>query len=346
MSDHAESCNRTEAECRVSCTCTPAPRVSEGAPPKNFCGDPECVIDCEQCREAASFSEASAPREDSIGSATESPINRFSGWSSDLLSKRLREIAWQGNSFDVNQALRAAADRLDALSDFEPAPSAPQTVPLPLSDVVPDEGWYRLSPALLHAITEPRERDLSVRACNALAGAGLRSVRAVRDFLANEPEGLLRVKNCGPRIATFIEKRVNEPPPPDAHDPAGCGCESDADWCPFNPNAAELRSRPEDYEFRAKYYHLRPSPSPASAGKVWVVESGDYEQRFVWGVYRSPDAAVASIKATYGPPYIVRWNDVEDCTEDRYCLSGDFEGVVGYSTKHVGCWDIWPAEVR
>jgi hypothetical protein len=97
-----------------------------------------------------------------------------------------------------------------------PAPAVP---PAP-DDAIPAEGWYRLSPALMRAITEPRERDLSVRACAALANADLRTLQAVREFLEREPDGLLRVRNCGPRIASFIKGRVAPSRPISSGDPA------------------------------------------------------------------------------------------------------------------------------
>ena len=36
------------------------------------------------------------------------------------------------------------------------------------------------------------------------------------------------------------EPPADAPPVPEPHDPETCGCEDDADWCPANPNAANL----------------------------------------------------------------------------------------------------------
>ena len=40
---------------------------------------------------------------------------------------------------------------------------------------------------------------------------------------------------------------------------------------------------------------------------MWVVGSGDYEQRSIDGIYRSPADAEAAIKALYQEPYVVTW---------------------------------------
>ena len=77
---------------------------------------------------------------------------------------------------------------------------------------------------------------------------------------------------------------------------------------------------------------------------VHVVETGEYEQRFVFGVYASIDAAVRGIKAAYGPPYIVRWHQVEP-GEDFVTLTGDFEAVPDYSIKHRAHFDITEMEL-
>ena len=72
---------------------------------------------------------------------------------------------------------------------------------------------------------------------------------------------------------------------------------------------------------------------------VYVVETGEYEQRYVFGVYVSLAAAVLSIKETYGAPYVVRWHDVEP-GEDYSTLTGDFEAVQHHSTRHQAHFDI------
>lgn len=81
---------------------------------------------------------------------------------------------------------------------------------------------------------------------------------------------------------------------------------------------------------------------------VWIVETGDYEQRGTMAVYSSPEAAEAGIKATFGPPYIVRWEPLERGQQSTsgysYHLTGHFEAVNHYSIEHTGHYDIdpWP----
>jgi len=65
---------------------------------------------------------------------------------------------------------------------------------------------------------------------------------------------------------------------------------------------------------------------------VWLAEWADYDS-FVHAVYASPEAGVEVEKAKYGPPYVVRWEDVKKA-EDEWCLTGHWEGVVHYSTQH------------
>ncbi len=73
--------------------------------------------------------------------------------------------------------------------------------------------------------------------------------------------------------------------------------------------------------------------------EVWVIESGEYEQRGVNGVAVSVAAAVEWLKALYPPPYVVTWGEP---AQDEYYLpkfvifriTGHFEAVQGYSVKH------------
>lgn len=74
--------------------------------------------------------------------------------------------------------------------------------------------------------------------------------------------------------------------------------------------------------------------------KVYIVESGEYEQRMTWGVYSSVENAAAAIKDPYGPPYIVRWAEPRQDAEDSYVLVGHFERVDGYSGAGPGEWYI------
>lgn len=78
---------------------------------------------------------------------------------------------------------------------------------------------------------------------------------------------------------------------------------------------------------------------------VFIVETGDYSDRYVVGVYSSREAAVAAIKAIYGPPYIVAWEGLPFVDEDLSALRGHFTVVPGYSTEHDAVFDITPYEV-
>lgn len=73
---------------------------------------------------------------------------------------------------------------------------------------------------------------------------------------------------------------------------------------------------------------------------VWVIETlGWPEERMVWGVAVSPQAGAEAIKAAYGPPYRVAWEELKaDAEGSTWELWGEFEGVPGYSTRHRGGW--------
>ncbi len=73
--------------------------------------------------------------------------------------------------------------------------------------------------------------------------------------------------------------------------------------------------------------------------EVWVVETGEYEQRHVWLVAESPEAAAAEIKRQYGSPYVVEWDELK-ADGDHYALTGRFSAVPGYSTEHRGRFDM------
>ena len=73
---------------------------------------------------------------------------------------------------------------------------------------------------------------------------------------------------------------------------------------------------------------------------VWMVQTGEYEDRHVVGLYISKDVAVASVKDRYKPPYKVTWREAQDC------LIGTFENVSGYSIAHTAAYDITEEPVR
>jgi hypothetical protein len=75
--------------------------------------------------------------------------------------------------------------------------------------------------------------------------------------------------------------------------------------------------------------------------QVWVIEEGEYEQRHVFGVATSPQAAERMIRATYPEPYVVTWEDLKQRGEE-YVLVGHFSQVPHCSTTHVAEYDITP----
>lgn len=79
--------------------------------------------------------------------------------------------------------------------------------------------------------------------------------------------------------------------------------------------------------------------------KVYVVESGEYENHSIDFVAATVEFAVAKLKATYAPPYVVRWHDLA-IGKYGYSIRGDFERVLGYSTEHAAIFDINEYEVE
>ena len=73
---------------------------------------------------------------------------------------------------------------------------------------------------------------------------------------------------------------------------------------------------------------------------VWVVETGEYEDRFIVGIYDSRKSAIEGIKEPYGSPYVVRWE------QNERILTGHFEEVANYCTKHSADFeiDLYPVE--
>jgi hypothetical protein len=80
------------------------------------------------------------------------------------------------------------------------------------------------------------------------------------------------------------------------------------------------------------------------SGTVWLVETGEYQDRMVWVVAASLPAAVKAVKEGYGPPYVVRWEEKLD--QDNPCLVGHFEAVLGKSSCHTAVYDFieWDVE--
>lgn len=81
------------------------------------------------------------------------------------------------------------------------------------------------------------------------------------------------------------------------------------------------------------------------SSEVYIVQAGAYEDWHVVLVAESLEAAVAAIKASYGHPYRVEWDDVRaDSNLEGWSLMGHFAAVRGYSTQHDNEFDItrWP----
>ena len=68
--------------------------------------------------------------------------------------------------------------------------------------------------------------------------------------------------------------------------------------------------------------------------EVWVVESGEYEQRGIELVDISPEACEVAIKSRYGEPYKVRWEPLRRIGDGEQELVGYFEAVQHFSTTH------------
>ena len=74
--------------------------------------------------------------------------------------------------------------------------------------------------------------------------------------------------------------------------------------------------------------------------KVWVCESGEYEDRGIDFVCSSVESGVAHLKAMYLAPYVVTWGDlVEEVWGDKgqyrtFKIVGHFEAVSRYSIRH------------
>lgn len=78
--------------------------------------------------------------------------------------------------------------------------------------------------------------------------------------------------------------------------------------------------------------------------KVWVVQSGEYEQRGIDLIAESFDAAVEALKRRYAPPYVVTWD--EPVHEPYEGIGATFASVRGYSVAHSTFFDIqeWDVE--
>jgi hypothetical protein len=73
---------------------------------------------------------------------------------------------------------------------------------------------------------------------------------------------------------------------------------------------------------------------------VWVIETGDYEERRVVGVARSVDAAASLIKRRYLAPYIVEWKEPKQDRNGDWSMMGHFGQVFEHSIKHSVRYDF------
>ena len=77
---------------------------------------------------------------------------------------------------------------------------------------------------------------------------------------------------------------------------------------------------------------------------VWVIESGEYEQRFVNAVASSPEAALEYLRNLYSHPYVVTWEPLVKDGED-YSITGHFEAETGFSIKHTCVYSLTKYEL-
>lgn len=72
---------------------------------------------------------------------------------------------------------------------------------------------------------------------------------------------------------------------------------------------------------------------------VWVIEHGDYEQRGVWGVASSAEAATKLVRDTF-KSYPVKWDDPICHNERNWTLTGHFKARSGYCAEHSSDYDF------
>lgn len=76
---------------------------------------------------------------------------------------------------------------------------------------------------------------------------------------------------------------------------------------------------------------------------VWVSETGDYEQRGVWGVHSSVAAGLEDLRRAFKAPYRVTWESpVSGYAEGAVEVTGFFDAVPGYSIRHSATWTFTP----
>lgn len=79
--------------------------------------------------------------------------------------------------------------------------------------------------------------------------------------------------------------------------------------------------------------------------QVFVIESGDYEQRSVDGVVTSPEAGLRYLQALHPHPFKVTWEGPKPDKED-FVIVGRFEQVQHFSTAHVCVYRLTPYQLQ
>lgn len=74
---------------------------------------------------------------------------------------------------------------------------------------------------------------------------------------------------------------------------------------------------------------------------VWLIEVGEYADRFICGVVSSPDAAAELLKKTYGEPYLIRWEAPARIDDDEWSITGHFTGIPGYCGDGPHTYTLW-----
>jgi hypothetical protein len=78
---------------------------------------------------------------------------------------------------------------------------------------------------------------------------------------------------------------------------------------------------------------------------VWVVETGEWADRMIWGVASSVEAAAHLVRSSYPPPYIVRWEEPKQDEDGEWSMTGHFDAVPGYAAEGAGSYDFTPYQV-
>lgn len=84
--------------------------------------------------------------------------------------------------------------------------------------------------------------------------------------------------------------------------------------------------------------------SSAGVMAIWVLAEEGYDG-YTIGYWQSEDSALAALKERYAPPYRVKWTNERRDEEETFFITGQFEKVLHYSTKHEATFSIRRAEV-